>query len=87
MHEVLAATRSTTKVLVASIRTVPEMVALARHGVDCFTMAQAVAEQFFTDPTTPRQLTPSKTPSATPQNESGALRRPRPLLVISRRRR
>jgi transaldolase len=28
------------------------MVALARHGVDCFTMAPAVAEQFFTDPTT-----------------------------------
>jgi TalC/MipB family fructose-6-phosphate aldolase len=52
MHEVLTATRSTTKVLVASIRTVPDMVALARHGVDCFTMAPAVAEQFFTDPTT-----------------------------------
>jgi hypothetical protein len=28
------------------------MVALARHGVDCFTMAPDVAEQFFTDPTT-----------------------------------
>ena len=52
MHEVLTATRSTTKVLVASIRTVPDMVDLARHGVDCFTMAPAVAEQFFTDPTT-----------------------------------
>jgi transaldolase len=52
MHEVLSATRSTTKVLVASIRTVPDMVALAREGVDCFTMAPAVAEQFFTDPTT-----------------------------------
>jgi TalC/MipB family fructose-6-phosphate aldolase len=52
MHEVLVATGSTTKVLLASIRGVPDMVALARHGVDCFTMAPAVAEQFFTDPTT-----------------------------------
>src|SRR4029450_1592529 len=52
MHEVLVATGSRTKVLLASVRSVPEMVALARHGVDCFTMAPAVAEQFFTDPTT-----------------------------------
>jgi TalC/MipB family fructose-6-phosphate aldolase len=52
MHEVLVATGSTTKVLLASIRSVPDMVALARHGVDCFTRAPAVAEQFFTDPTT-----------------------------------
>jgi transaldolase len=52
MHEVLVASGSTTKVLLASIRSVPDMVALARHGVDCFTMAPAVAEQFFTDPTT-----------------------------------
>jgi transaldolase len=42
MHEVLSATHSTTKVLVASIRTVPDMVALASEGVDCFTMAPAV---------------------------------------------
>jgi TalC/MipB family fructose-6-phosphate aldolase len=52
MHEVLVAAASTTKVLLASIRNVPDMVALARHGVDCFTMAPDVAEQFFTDPTT-----------------------------------
>ncbi len=52
MHEVLVATGSTTKVLLASIRSVPDMVALARHGIDSFTMAPAVAEQFFTDPTT-----------------------------------
>lgn len=52
MHEVLVATGSTTKVLLASIRSVPDMVALARHGVDCFTMAPEVAEQFFSDPTT-----------------------------------
>jgi TalC/MipB family fructose-6-phosphate aldolase len=52
MQEVLVATGSTTKVLLASIRNVPDVVALARHGVDCFTMPPAVAEQFFTDPTT-----------------------------------
>jgi transaldolase len=52
MHEVLVATGSKTKVLLASIRSIPDMVALARHGVDCFTMAPAVAEEFFTDPTT-----------------------------------
>jgi len=52
MHEVLVATGSNTKVLLASIRSVPDMVSLARHGVECFTMAPTVAEQFFTDPTT-----------------------------------
>ncbi|WP_158510566.1 transaldolase family protein [Actinoplanes friuliensis] len=49
MHELLAATGSGTKVLLASIPDVPSMVALARHGVDCFTMAPAIAEQFFAD--------------------------------------
>jgi TalC/MipB family fructose-6-phosphate aldolase len=49
MHDLLTATGSTTKVLLASIPDVPSMVALARHGVDCFTMAPAVAEDFFTD--------------------------------------
>ena len=49
MHEILTATGSPTKVLLASVRDVPAMVALARHGVDCFTMAPAVAEQFFAD--------------------------------------
>lgn len=52
MHQVLVATGSSTKVLLASIRSVPEMVELARHGVDCFTMAPQVAEQLFADPTT-----------------------------------
>jgi TalC/MipB family fructose-6-phosphate aldolase len=52
MHEVLTATHSTTKVLVASIRNVSDVVALARQGVDCFTMAPAVAEEFFADPAT-----------------------------------
>jgi TalC/MipB family fructose-6-phosphate aldolase len=49
MHELLAATGSTTKVLLASIRDVPSMVTLARRGVDCFTMGPEVAEQFFVD--------------------------------------
>ena len=49
MHEVLTASGSPTKVLLASIPDVSAMVRLARHGVDCFTMAPTVAEQFFTD--------------------------------------
>jgi transaldolase len=49
MHELLTATGSPTKVLLASIPDVPAMVSLARHGVDCFTMAPAIAEQFFAD--------------------------------------
>jgi transaldolase len=52
MQQVLAATGSATKVLLASIRSVSDMVTLAQHGVDCFTMAPAVAHDFFTDPTT-----------------------------------
>jgi TalC/MipB family fructose-6-phosphate aldolase len=49
MHELLTATGSATRVLLASIPDVPSMVALARHGVDCFTIAPAVAEDFFAD--------------------------------------
>jgi TalC/MipB family fructose-6-phosphate aldolase len=52
MQRVLAATGSSTKVLLASIRSVPDMVTLAQQGVDCFTMAPAVADQFFADPIT-----------------------------------
>ena len=47
MHEVLAGTG--TRVLLASIPGVPEMVALARKGVDCFTMSPAVADELFAD--------------------------------------
>jgi transaldolase len=49
MQQLLAATGSTTKILLASIRDVASIVELARHGVDCFTMGPAVAEQLFTD--------------------------------------
>jgi TalC/MipB family fructose-6-phosphate aldolase len=49
MHELLAATGSTTEVLLASIRDVASMVTLARSGVQHFTFAPAVAEAFFTE--------------------------------------
>ncbi len=49
MHELLRATGSSTRVLVASIRDVASMVALARHGVDAFTMSPAIAAQLFAD--------------------------------------
>ena len=49
MHEVLVAAGGPTKVLLASIRDVASMVALARRGVQHFTMAPAVAEAFFAD--------------------------------------
>jgi TalC/MipB family fructose-6-phosphate aldolase len=57
MHEVLTATGSTTKVLLASIPDVPAMVRFARHGVSCFTMAPTVAEQLFTDDLTAQAVT------------------------------
>jgi TalC/MipB family fructose-6-phosphate aldolase len=49
MHQVLSGTGSATKVLLASIPDVASMVTLARQGVDCFTMAPTIAEQFFAD--------------------------------------
>jgi transaldolase len=49
MQELLHATGSTTKILLASVRDVSSMVTLARRGVDCFTMGVPVAEAFFDD--------------------------------------
>jgi TalC/MipB family fructose-6-phosphate aldolase len=49
MHELLAATGSRTKVLVASVRDVRSMVSLARKGLDCFTMGPAIADELFAD--------------------------------------
>jgi TalC/MipB family fructose-6-phosphate aldolase len=49
MHELLVATGSRTKVLLASVRDLPAMVSLARRGVDCFTMGPAIADQLFAD--------------------------------------
>ena len=49
MQEVLDATGSTCKILLASVRNVPAMVELARRGVEAFTMATPVAEAFFED--------------------------------------
>lgn len=57
MHELLTATGSPTRVLLASIPDVPAMVGLARRGVDCFTMAPAIAEQFFADELTAEAVT------------------------------
>ena len=69
MHELLTTTGSTTKVLLASIPDVPSMVALARHGVDCFTMAPAVAEDFFADELTAEaDRTFEKAVAATPSS-------------------
>ena len=72
MHELLTATGSTTKVLLASIPDVPSMVALARRGVDCFTMAPAVAEDFFADELTAEaDRTFEKAVAATPSSAPG----------------
>ena len=49
MHELLVATGSRTRVLLASVRDVASMVSLARRGVDCFTMGPAIADQLFAD--------------------------------------
>jgi transaldolase len=57
MHEVLTATGSPTRVLLASIPDVAAMVDLARRGVDCFTMAPGIAEQFFADELTAEAVT------------------------------
>ncbi len=56
MQDVLAATGSRTKILLASVRDVSSIVALARRGVDCFTMGPAVAEQLFADELTARAV-------------------------------
>ena len=57
MQEVLRVTGSTTEVLLASVRDVHSMVALAHKGVRHFTMSPAVAEQFFTDELTAAAVT------------------------------
>jgi transaldolase len=49
MQEVLAATGASTKILVASIRDVASMVALARQGIDCFTIGPPVVEALFAE--------------------------------------
>jgi TalC/MipB family fructose-6-phosphate aldolase len=57
MQQVLRATGSTTEILLASVRDVPSMVALARTGVRHFTMAPTVAEQLFTEELTAGAVT------------------------------
>ncbi len=52
MQEMLSASGSRTRVLLASLRDLASIVELARHGVDCFTMNPDLAEQLFSDPLT-----------------------------------
>jgi transaldolase len=54
MQDVLRATGSSTKILLASVRDVQSVVQLARCGVDHFTLGPAVAEQLFAEELTAR---------------------------------
>ena len=56
MQDVLRATGSSTKILLASIRDVRSVVELARRGVDHFTLAPDVAEQLFAEELTARAV-------------------------------
>jgi transaldolase len=56
MQDVLRATGSSTKILLASIRDVQSVVQLARRGVDHFTLGPAVAEQLFAEELTDRAV-------------------------------
>ena len=49
MHELLVATGSRTKVLLASVRDLQSVVSLARRGIDCFTMGPAIADLLLAD--------------------------------------
>jgi len=49
MQEILTATGSQTRVLLASVRDVTAIVSLARRGIQHFTMAPPVADQLFAD--------------------------------------
>lgn len=52
MHRTLAAAHRATEVLVASVRDVETVVALAQQGVACFALQPEVAEQLFQEPLT-----------------------------------
>lgn len=52
MQEILHATGSRTRLLVASIRKAEDMAQLAARGVDAFTFAPRIAEELFGDPRT-----------------------------------
>jgi len=49
MQEMLDASNSDTKILLASVREVGSMVTLARRGVQCYTIGVALAEALFDD--------------------------------------
>jgi transaldolase len=52
MHRAITAVGSETKVLVASIRDLDIVVALAQQGVSCFALAPGVAQHLFDEPLT-----------------------------------
>lgn len=52
MARALRGTGSKTRLLVASVRSPGDIVALARHGITAFTLAPGVARQLFEDPLT-----------------------------------
>ena len=56
MQEVLDSSEASTRILLASIRSVSAMVSLARAGVDSFTMGAPLAEQMFVDDQTARAV-------------------------------
>lgn len=49
MHAIVNKTSSPVKILVASLRTVDQMVELAAHGLSYFTIAPAIAEELLQD--------------------------------------
>jgi transaldolase len=52
MHAILRACESSTRLLVASIRTAADLGPLARAGLDTFTIGERVASELFADPDT-----------------------------------
>jgi transaldolase len=52
MHEILRASGSPTRLLVASIRTAADLGRLARAGLDTYTIGERVASDLFSDPDT-----------------------------------
>ena len=52
MHTALSAVSSSTRLLVASLRSPTDVLLLAQEGVSCFALPPAVATAFFADPLT-----------------------------------
>src|SRR6266498_3128522 len=52
MQRALRAVGSQTKILVASLRSLSDLVALAQEGLSCFALSPAVSQDFFAEPLT-----------------------------------